>query len=150
MKLISTVSSDHDALDCDYAVIDLTPDLARLALRRVSILKAQKYADPQLDEMYFWDYHVEHFSLWSADEGNKADSLSEMLGKLPTVAGDLMSAPDGFAVAENLLARVECSQMIVRELCDRPHNSRYVAESIMWHSAREAALEENRALPNAT
>jgi len=23
--------------------------------------------------------------------------------------------------------------------------SRYVAESIMWHSAREAALEENRA-----
>jgi len=117
MKLISTISSDHDddALGCDYAVIDLTPDLARLALRRVSILKAQKNADPQLDEMYFWDYHVEYFSPWNVEEGGRADSLSEMLGKLPTVAGDLRSAPDDFAVPENFLARVECCQMIVRE-----------------------------------
>lgn len=115
MKLISTVSSDHDALGCDYAVIDLSPVLARLALGRVSILKAQKNADPQLDEMYFWDYHVEYFSSWNAEERGRADYLSEMLGKLPTVAGDMMSAPDDFAVPENFLGCVECCQMIVRE-----------------------------------
>ena len=41
MKLISTVSSDHDGLGCDYALIDLSPALARLALNRVNILMAQ-------------------------------------------------------------------------------------------------------------
>lgn len=65
--------------------------------------------------MYFWDYHVEYFSPWNAEERARPDSLSEMLGKLPTVAGDLRSAPDDFAVPENFLGRVECCQMIVRE-----------------------------------
>ena len=115
MKLVSTVSSDQEAWDCDYALIDLSPELARLALRRVNILKAQKQADQQLDEMYFQDFHVEYFSPWKGEEGDSADLLGEMLDRLPSVAGDLMHAPDGFVVPENLLARVECSQMIIRE-----------------------------------
>jgi hypothetical protein len=48
------------------------------------------------------------------------------------------------------IAAVECRQMVVRALCCRSHNSRYVAKSVMWHSCREAALKENRFLPNAT
>jgi hypothetical protein len=115
MKLVSTVSSDQETWGCDYALIDLSPELARLALRRVHILKAQKQADQQLDEMYFWDLHVEYFSPWKGKEADSADLLSEMLDKLPSVAGDLLRAPDDFAVPENLLERVECSQMITRE-----------------------------------
>lgn len=55
MKLISMVTSDaaHD-LECDYAVIDLTPDLARVALRRINAFNVQKTADDDLIEMYFW------------------------------------------------------------------------------------------------
>lgn len=114
MKLISIVSSDHDTSGCDYALIDLGRDLGRLAVGRVGF-KAHKNTDPQLDEMYFWDNHVEYFTPWNAEEGDSADSLSEMLDKLNTVTDDLIRAPDDFAVPENLLARVECSQMIV---CD--------------------------------
>lgn len=115
MKLVSTVSSDQETLGCDYALIDLSPELARLALRRVNILKAQKQADQQLDEMYFWDLHVEYFSPWKGKEADSADLLAEMLDKLSSVAGDLLSAPDDFAVPEDLLEGVECSQMITRE-----------------------------------
>ena len=114
MKLVSTVSSDQETWGCDYALIDLSPELARLALRRMNILKAQKQADQQLDEMYFWDYNVEYFSPWEG-EAERADPLSEMLDKLPLVADDLMYAPDGFVVPDNLLEPVECSQMIIRE-----------------------------------
>jgi hypothetical protein len=115
MKLVSTVSSDQETWGCDYALIDLSPELARLALRRVNILKAQMQADQQLDEIYFWDLHVEYFSPWKVKEADSADILSEMLDKLPSVAGDLLRAPDDFAVPENLLEHVECSQMITRE-----------------------------------
>jgi hypothetical protein len=115
MKLISTVSSDQETWSCDYALVDLNPDLARLALRRMNIFKVQKKADQQLDEMYFWDFHVEYFSPWKAEERDSADPLSEMLDRLSPVASDLLRAPDDFAVSENLVERVECSQMIVRD-----------------------------------
>ena len=115
MKLVSTVSSDQETWNCDYALVDLTPDLARLALRRINLLKVQKKADERLDEMYFWDFHVEYFSPWNPEEEDSADSLSGMLDKLTPVAGDLMRAPDDFAVPESLFARTECSQMVVAE-----------------------------------
>ncbi len=115
MKLICTVSSDHDDTSgCEYALIDLDADLGRLALKRVGTLKAEKQRDPALDEMYFWDYHVEYFSPSNAEEGDNADSLRATLDNLPVVGDGLVRAPDDFGVAENLQARVECSQMIAR------------------------------------
>jgi len=115
MKLISTVSSDNnDEPGCDYALIHLDADLARLALKRVGVFRAEKQVDPGLDEMYFWDSHVEYFSPWNAKEGDEGDSLSEVLGKFSAAGDDLVRAPDDFAVPENLLARVECSQMVAR------------------------------------
>ncbi len=95
-------------------MIDLSRELARLAVRRVGTLKAEKQADPDLDEMYFWGDHVEYFSPWNAEEVDKADTLSEVLGKFSAAGDDLVRAPDDFAVPENLLARVECSQMVAR------------------------------------
>ncbi len=115
MKLISTVSSDHETSGCDYALIELTSDLATLALNRVDTLKAQKRIDPQLDEMCFWDYHVEYFSPWNSEEENRADSMGTMIDHLPSVTGDLVQASDDFVVPEDLLARVECPQMIARQ-----------------------------------
>ena len=143
MKLVSTVSSDQETWNCDYALVDLTPDLARLALRRINLLKVQKKADEQLDEMYFWDLHVEYFSPWK-DEVDSADPLSAMLERLPPVAGDLLRAPDNFAVPENLLARVECSQMIVREgavafIAIPKHASHYIRTSEVPLSLLESA-----------
>jgi hypothetical protein len=79
--------------------------------------------------MYFWDFHVEYFNPWNAKEEESADSLSEMLNKLPLVAGDLMHAPDDFVVPENLLERVECSQMIIREVCGQQHTQLLCGDS---------------------
>jgi hypothetical protein len=116
MKLISAVSNDHDnAWGCDYALIDLDTGLARLAHRRVGTFRGQKQADPDLDEVYFWDHHVEYFSPWNADDDDIADSLSTILDRLPAIGDDLIRAPDDFVVPENSVARVECCQMIVRE-----------------------------------
>src|SRR5713226_1771353 len=38
----------------------------------------------------------------------------------------------------------ECPFLVLRLLCCRLHNNHYVPASIMWHSAREPAQEENR------
>lgn len=148
MKLISTVSSDHDdSSGCDYALIDLDADLARLALKRVGTLEADKQVDPGLDEMYFWDSHVEYLSPWNAEEGDNADSLSAILDKLHTVGDVLIRAPDDFAVPENFLVPVECSQMIAREnaiafIAIPKHASYYVRTAEVPLQMIEAAAAE--------
>lgn len=116
MRLISMVTSDaaHD-LECDYAVIDLTPELARVALRRINAFNAHKAVDLDLDEMYFGDYRAEYFSPWIDEKAEAAEALEEMLEGFPVVAPDLMTAPIGFSVPESAFVRVECCQMIVRE-----------------------------------
>jgi hypothetical protein len=108
MKLISAITGDDDAFGCDYALIDLSAELARLALSRVTMLKQLMRKDPELVEMYFWDYHALYFSPWISEEANEADRLATMLDGLPAVAPDLMTAPDDFSVQESLWARVEC------------------------------------------
>lgn len=118
MKLISLLTSDSAAdLDCDYTLIELTPELARIALRRIDAFKAQKAADRDLDEMYFWDFRTPYFSPWIAEKAGEAEALDEMLSRFPAVASgsDWMTAPDSFSVPESMAARVDCCQMIVRE-----------------------------------
>jgi hypothetical protein len=150
MKLVSLIESDHDTSSCDYALIDLNRDLARIALGRLKAFKAHKKTDPQLDEMYFWDGHAEYFSPWNAEGGERADSLSEILHKLPDVGDELMRAPDDFIVPENLLARVECSQMIAREdaisfSAIPKHASHYIRNAEITLQMIEAASVGNRA-----
>ncbi len=115
MKLISLVTCSDDAFGFDYALVDLTPKLARLALKRVAVLKEQKRLDDSVVESYFWDSGAEYFSPWLTDEEKDADALAEMLDRLPAVAGDWMGAPADFSIPESSLARVECPQMVARE-----------------------------------
>ena len=114
MKLISLVTGGDDAFGCDYAVVDLTSNLARLACRRIAMLKEQKHMDDSLVESYFWDAHAEYFSPWLAEQETEADGLAEALERLPAVAGDWTEAPAEFSIPDSLRARMECSQMIVR------------------------------------
>ena len=62
MKLISLVTGGDDTFGCDYVLVNLTPNLAQLACRRVAMLKEQKHMDDSLVESYFWDAHVEYVS----------------------------------------------------------------------------------------
>jgi hypothetical protein len=60
MKLISPVTGGDDVFGCDYALVNLTSNLARLACRRIAMLKEQKHIDDSLVESYFWDAHAEY------------------------------------------------------------------------------------------
>lgn len=115
MKLISLVTCSDDVFGCDYAMVDLTPKLAGLALSRLAILKEQKHFDVGLVESYFWEDRVEYFSPWLAEEEKDADTLADTLDRLLAVAGEWMEAPADFSIPDSLKARVECCQMVARE-----------------------------------
>ena len=50
MRLILKVTSsyEYDGGGCEYALVDLTPELAALALQRIAALKEQKILDPNI------------------------------------------------------------------------------------------------------
>lgn len=101
---------------CDYAIVDLAPKLAALALRRIAVLREQQAADPQLDESYFWDSHAAYFSLWAGGESapDSGDGPDGSLEKLQVDTREVVQVPEDFELAENRFARVECGRMIVR------------------------------------
>ncbi len=116
MKLISTLTTDQDLdLNCDYAFVDLTTELAQVALRRISAFNAHKATDADLLEIYFWDYHPEYFSPWNDLRADEADALAAILDGVPALSTDVQSAPSNFEVPEGVLTRMEFCQMIVRE-----------------------------------
>jgi hypothetical protein len=54
MRIVLKVSSNHEYCEgeCEFALVDLTLDLAALALRRIGRLREQKSPDPDIDETY--------------------------------------------------------------------------------------------------
>lgn len=115
MRLISRVAAPDGIDDCDYALIDLTPDLAWLALKRISMLNECRANDPDVFELYCWNSAVEYFNPWLAEDAREADQLAEMIEALPAASMDLLRAPRDFEVPENLVGRVECGQMVARD-----------------------------------
>ena len=123
MKVVLKVSSSNENCDggCEFAVLELTPELAALALRRIAALREQKNLDPDIDEMYYWTCFAEYFSQWrnlaGADMGTEPASLAvaDMLEELRIEEKEVVTVPEIFHVPPSQLARVECEQMIVRE-----------------------------------
>ena len=66
MKLVLKVSSNNEHCDggCELALVDLTPQLGAMALRRIAVLREQKNLDADVEETYYWAYVVEYFSPW--------------------------------------------------------------------------------------
>ena len=50
MRVVLKVTSSNENYNggCEYALLDLTPDLASLALRRIAVLKEQRNLDPDI------------------------------------------------------------------------------------------------------
>ena len=123
MKLIVRVSSGNQYCDggCEYATVDLTRDLANVALRRIQVLKEHKKSDDLVFETYYWDFNADYFSL-RADFTNMPEkvktailTVAEIVEVLAVEENGLATAPDDFEVVEAQIAAVECLQMIVRE-----------------------------------
>jgi len=115
-----TSSNEHYNGGCEYALLDLTPDLASLALRRIAVLKEQRNLDPDLDETYYWAYFVDcYFDPWveSAEDAKEGEGTSSAVGdtldELKIEDNGVVSVPENFHVPPSQCA-VECEQMIVR------------------------------------
>jgi len=124
MKLVLKVSSNNEHCDggCELALVDLSPELAALALRRIAVLREQKFLDPDVDETYYWAHVVEYFSPWvslasTKKEVEPAVEVANVLDEFGVEENEVLMVPESFWVPSCLVAAVECCQMIVRADC---------------------------------
>jgi hypothetical protein len=124
MNIVLKVSSSNENYSggCDYALVELTPEIAVLALRRIQVLREQKKLDADIDETYYWSFLVECFfspfaGLASGEKEVEAAGLAiaDLLEKLRIDVTEIAIVPETFDVPPGLVAAVECEQMIVRE-----------------------------------
>jgi hypothetical protein len=122
MRIVLKVSSNNEYCNggCEFALVDLTEELARLALGRIATLREQKDLDPDIDEVYYWAYFAEYFSPWKgiASPGEEVEgttvTLEGMLDELSIEEKEIVCVPETFHVPPHQIARVECEQMVAR------------------------------------
>ena len=123
MNLILKVSSTNENYNagCDYAFVELTAELAAIALRRIQTLQEQKKLDSNIDESYYWSHFVDcFFSPWSnlasAERDVEAASLAvaDLLETLHVDVTEIAMVPKNFKVPPSQVAAVESERMIVR------------------------------------
>ena len=130
--------------------MDLTPELAALAMGRIAILREQKSLDPDIIETYYWAYFAEYFSPWEdlASSGKEVEgtrvTLEAMLDDLPIEEKEIVCLPDSLQGSPDQIAAVECEQMIVREgsiafMAIPKHASYYVQTTEIQLAMLEAA-----------
>jgi hypothetical protein len=123
MRIILKVSSCNEHCDggCEFALVDLTPELAALALQRIVMLREQKSLDPDIDETYYWAYFAEYFSPWvnlaAAERAMEPASLTfaDMLDRFRIAENEVLTVPESFQLPSSHIAAVDCQEMIARE-----------------------------------
>ncbi len=124
MRIVLKVSSTNEYCDggCDFALMDLTPELSTLALRRIATLREQKSLDPDIDEAYYWAYFVDcYFSPYAdlvigeKEVESASVAVGDVLDDHHIEEKEVVSVPDSFEILPSQVATVECEQMIVRE-----------------------------------
>jgi len=122
VRVVLKVTSSNENYNggCEYALLDLTPDLASLALRRIAVLKEQRNLDPDIDETYYWAYFVDcYFDPWaeSAEDVKEGEGTSSAVGdtldELKIEDNGVVSVPENFRVQPSQCAIVECERMVV-------------------------------------
>jgi hypothetical protein len=122
MRIILKVSSSNGYCDggCEFALVDLTPELAALALQRIAMLREQKSLDPDIDETYYWAYFAEYFSPWvslaAAEKAMEPANLTfaDMVDGLEIAENEVITLPESIQLPPTQIAAVECQEMIVR------------------------------------
>ena len=152
MRIVLKVSSNNEYCDggCEFALVDLTPELAALALERIATLREQKNLDPDIIETYYWGYFAEYFSPWEdlASSGKEVEGTTVtwegMLDELPIEEKETVCLPESLQGSPDQIAAVECEQMIVREgsiafMAIPKHASYYVQTTEIQLAMLEAA-----------
>ena len=157
MRIVLKVSSSNEYCDggCEFALVHLSQELATLALQRIAALREQKTLDPNIDAAYYWAYFVAcYFSPYAGlaidDEEGLSFAEGDMLDQLQIEEREVVHVPEMFQVPSSQIAAMECEKMIVRALCDRQHNSRYVVLVEMRPQKSKPAVFEKPSYSNTT
>lgn len=100
--------------DCDYAVVDVTPELAAIALRRVNRLNRIQAKDDPLVEMYYWDHSAVYFACFDWFEEIEDPQTRELVSGI-IWNGDPWIETSHVEIPESAIPRTEGKQMIVRD-----------------------------------
>jgi len=114
-----TSGNEHYSGGCEYALLDLTPELAALALRRIAVLKDLEKRDPHIDETHYWAHFVVcYFDPWAGSEAedgeNAISELADKLDELMIEENGVACVGEDFSVAPSQCSAVECERMIAR------------------------------------
>jgi hypothetical protein len=109
MKLILKTHCTNEFFDgCSYALVDLTPALARTILRRREIVDAVRRNDPDLTETRYYSGDAVYFSSFQVAHANLLDEIER------AVADRGFAQPrSDFHVGDEFLERTECDQMVI-------------------------------------
>ncbi len=123
MRILLKVTSSNEYCDggCEFALVDLSPELAALALQRIAALRDQMTLDPNIVETYYWAYFAAcYFSPYAglAIDDIEAEGASIPLGdqlhELQIEDKEIVCTPASFQVPPGQVAAVECEKMLVR------------------------------------
>jgi hypothetical protein len=124
MRILLKVTSSNEYCDggCEFALVDLSPELAAMALQRIAALRDQKTVDPNIVETYYWAYFAAcYFSPYAGlgVDDMEADGasipLGDLLHELQIEDKEIVCVPESFQVLSGQVAAMECEQMIVYE-----------------------------------
>jgi len=106
-----TSGNEHYSGGCEYALLDLTPELAALARRRIAVLKELEKLDPHIDETHYWAHCVVcYFDPWAGSKAEDHDDLSSALGnrldELRIEENGIVCVAEDFCVAPSQCAAV--------------------------------------------
>lgn len=109
MKYVLTAycSEEYNA-GCDYALIDLTPELARLCLNRVAAFKALEESDRRLSFFVYLDYSPVWF-------GEFDSTLLEMIAEAAAFSDNSIVQVDDLEIPDNCVQRIDTDQMYVSD-----------------------------------
>jgi hypothetical protein len=124
MRIVLKVTSSNEYCDgrCEFALVDLTPELAALALQRIAALRDQKTVDPNIVETCYWAYFAAcYFSPYAGlaiddqEVEGTCSALGDLLGNLQIEEREVVHVPEIFQVSSSQIAAVECEKMLVHE-----------------------------------
>jgi hypothetical protein len=122
MRILLKVTSSNEYCDgrCEFALVDLNPELAALALQRIAALRDQKTVDPNIDQTSYWAcFAACYFSPYAglAIDDMEAEAvktpLAALLHEVQIEDKEIVCVPASFQVPPGQVAAVECEQMVV-------------------------------------
>jgi hypothetical protein len=147
LKVYST-NPEYSA-GCDFALLDLTREFVKLALSRMDALEGQQRIDPDTYETYYWCSHAEYLGLSPTldlmPRSPEDTSLRETLEEFDSDDSETCLLAEDTCIPENLVARAECQQMIVRAnsiafIAIPKHTDFYITSAELHKSVLESYL----------